>query len=142
MPGVPVTCGDYRVLTTFCTRAAGAAGTRHFPASCCFLGGLAVNNSGAVRCENAELCLAVIARSTCDEAIQLFLAVPGLLRRSAPRNDGDGTPRALNRRRPALCAIAHWDRTIQYSEAPVMEARGRGVLDTPPARGMTVLVVR
>jgi hypothetical protein len=25
------TCGDYRVLTTFCTRAMGATGTRHFP---------------------------------------------------------------------------------------------------------------
>src|SRR5206468_4143974 len=29
----------------------------------------------------------VIARSPCDEAIQLFLATSGLLRRFAPRND-------------------------------------------------------
>ena len=32
MPGrFRCTCGDYRVLTTFCTRAAGAPRTRHFP---------------------------------------------------------------------------------------------------------------
>jgi hypothetical protein len=30
MPGVPVTCGDYRVLPTLRTRAMGAAGTRRF----------------------------------------------------------------------------------------------------------------
>jgi hypothetical protein len=34
------------------------------------------------------------------------------------------------RHRPALCAIAHWDRTIQYSATPAMEPKGRGVLDT------------
>jgi|ERR1700743_3657230 len=38
MPGVRSTCGDYRVLTTLCTRAAGAAGTRHFPAPSDFKG--------------------------------------------------------------------------------------------------------
>jgi hypothetical protein len=44
------------------------------------------------------------------------------------RNDGR---RTLSRHRPALCAIAHWDRTIQYSRALVMEMKGCGVLDTP-----------
>ena len=35
--------------------------------------------------------------------------------------------------------IARLDRAIQYSEASVIEPRSRGVLDTPPARGMTVV---
>ena len=33
--------------------------------------------------------------------------------------------------------IARLDRAIQYSEATVIEPRGRSVLDTPHARGMT-----
>jgi len=32
----------------------------------------------------------------------------------------------------ALTVIARLDRAIQYSEAPVIEPRGRGVLDSPP----------
>ena len=53
----------------------------------------------------------------------------------------------------ALTVIARLDRAIQYSEAPVIESRGRGVLDSPPEpviglaegetrwRGMTVLLL-
>src|SRR4051794_9004195 len=41
------------------------------------------------------------------------------------------------RRRPALCAIAHWDRAIQYSRAVAIEPTGCGVLDSPLSRGMT-----
>src|SRR5947207_13838752 len=41
------------------------------------------------------------------------------------RNDGSKT-----RHTPAV--IARLDRAIQYSEAPVMEQKSRGVLDTPP----------
>jgi hypothetical protein len=32
-------------------------------------------------------------------------------------------------------------RVIQYSELPMIESISRGVLDTPPARGMTALLV-
>jgi len=32
--------------------------------------------------------------------------------------------------------IARLDRAIQYAEAAVIEPRGRGVLDSPPTRGM------
>ncbi|RXH10274.1 hypothetical protein EAS56_23735 [Bradyrhizobium guangzhouense] len=35
--------------------------------------------------------------------------------------------------------IARLDRAIQYSEAVVMEPKGRGVLDPPPSRGMTAV---
>jgi hypothetical protein len=37
--------------------------------------------------------------------------------------------------------IARLDRAIQYSETLMMESKGRGVLDTPPSRSMTVLAV-
>jgi hypothetical protein len=33
--------------------------------------------------------------------------------------------------------VARLDRAIQYSRAFVMKSRERGVLDTPPSRGMT-----
>jgi hypothetical protein len=38
----------------------------------------------------------------------------------------------------ALCAIAHWGGRSSIPETPAIEPIGRGVLDTPPARGMTV----
>jgi hypothetical protein len=38
----------------------------------------------------------------------------------------------------ALCALAHWGGRSSIPEAVVMEPRGRGVLDSPPSRGMTV----
>src|ERR1700675_4856610 len=37
----------------------------------------------------------------------------------------------------ALCAIAHWGGRPSIPETLVMESNGRGVLDTPHARGMT-----
>jgi hypothetical protein len=40
----------------------------------------------------------------------------------------------LRGHRPALCAIAHWDRATQYSETPMIEPRSRGVL-VPRFRG-------
>ena len=49
------------------------------------------------------------------------------LGRTASRECG-GTP---HRHRPALCAIAYWDRAIQYPEVSVMEAIARGIPDTP-----------
>jgi len=33
--------------------------------------------------------------------------------------------------------IARLDRAIQYSEKSIVEQKSRGVLDAPPARGMT-----
>jgi len=36
--------------------------------------------------------------------------------------------------------IARLDRAIQYSERAVVERRSRGVLDSPPSRGMTALL--
>jgi hypothetical protein len=45
-----------------------------------------MQTSGASRRENADVCLAVIARSPCDEAIHSFLLLHGLLRFA--RNDG------------------------------------------------------
>ncbi|WP_061023544.1 hypothetical protein [Bradyrhizobium sp. CCH5-F6] len=42
------------------------------------------------------------------------------------------------RRRYTTGVIARLDRAIQYSEAVVIESMGRGVLDAPPSRGMTV----
>jgi hypothetical protein len=39
-----------------------------------------------------------------------------------------------------LCVIARLDRAIQYLETVVIESIGRGVLDSPPSRGMTVLL--
>ena len=47
------TCSDYRVLTTFCTRAAGALGIRHFPAPSLFKGTIS-QASGKRRRENAD----------------------------------------------------------------------------------------
>jgi hypothetical protein len=35
--------------------------------------------------------------------------------------------------------IARLDRAIQYSETAVIESIGRGVLDSPPSRGMTAV---
>jgi hypothetical protein len=39
----------------------------------------------------------------------------------------------------ALCAIAHWGGRSSIPETAVIESIIRGVLDAPPARGMTVL---
>jgi hypothetical protein len=38
--------------------------------------------------------------------------------------------------------IARLDRAIQYAETVVIESIGRGVLDSPPSRGMTLRVER
>lgn len=38
---------------------------------------------------------------------------------------------------PGQCAIAHWDRAIQYSRNGDGIRRGHGVLDSLPSRGMT-----
>jgi hypothetical protein len=75
---------------------------------------------------------AVIARSNCDEAIQLFLAALDCFASLA----------MTVLERPALsvvivrlvrnCALG---RTIQYSEVSVMEAIARGVLDPPGQAG-------
>jgi hypothetical protein len=48
--------------------------------------------------------------------------------RVKPGNDGPATFSTV---------VARLDRAIQYSEASVMESKGRGILDTPHARGMT-----
>jgi hypothetical protein len=52
----------------FPREAAGAAGTRHSPRP--LLGERFMHNSGASRRGNTDFCLAVIARSESDEAIQ------------------------------------------------------------------------
>ena len=90
------TCGDYRVLTTFCTRAAGATSTRHSLRPLIVEGQRSGKNSGASRRENTN---------------------------------------------PHPAVIVRLDRTIQYSEASAMNSRTRGVLDTPPTRGMTPYVL-
>src|SRR4051794_34377872 len=38
---------------------------------------------------------------------------------------------------PALCAISHWGGGPSISQTPATEPRSRGVLDSPPSRGMT-----
>ncbi|MDA9442179.1 hypothetical protein XH98_24425 [Bradyrhizobium sp. CCBAU 51745] len=45
---------------------------------------------------------------------------------------GDARPHT-----PAV--IARLDRAIQYAEAAVIEPKSRGVLDSPPSRGMTAV---
>jgi hypothetical protein len=90
------TCGDYRVLTTFCTRTAGATGTRHS------------------------------------------------LRPLSSRDSVEAAARARLRRGKANSypvVVARLDRAIQYSEAPAMKSRTRGVLDTPHARAMTLYLL-
>ena len=42
--------------------------------------------------------------------------------------------------RPTLGVIARLDRAIQYSETAVIESRSCGVLESPPSRGMTVVL--
>ncbi|RZN12086.1 hypothetical protein CWO91_06050 [Bradyrhizobium genosp. SA-3] len=44
----------------------------------------------------------------------------------------------LKQRASTSAVIARLDRAIQYPEAVVIEPRGRGVLDSPLSRGMTV----
>jgi len=39
-----------------------------------------------------------------------------------------------------LAVIARLDRAIQYSETVMIEPRSRSVLDSPPSRGMTVVL--
>jgi hypothetical protein len=51
------TCGDYRVLPTHCTRAAGAAGTRRFLRPLFSLGECFVHDSDALRREDAKVYL-------------------------------------------------------------------------------------
>jgi hypothetical protein len=62
------TCGDYRVLTTFCTRAAGATGTRHSLRPLTGEGQRCGRNSGISCCESVDSYLPVVARL--DRAIQ------------------------------------------------------------------------
>jgi hypothetical protein len=68
----------------------------------------------------------------------------GLLRFA--RNDG--LERAIPQPSSPANGSAEWPpddrlrRAIQYSEAPVIESRSRGVLDAPHARGMTVIAKR
>jgi hypothetical protein len=64
------------VLFYFARKAAGASRARHSLRPLISEGELSWQNSGASRRGNAELYLNVIARSTCDEAIQL----PSLLK--------------------------------------------------------------
>jgi hypothetical protein len=61
-----------RFFIYLCTRDRGCSAHPVFPAPS-LLGGSIINNSGALRCENAEVCQNVIARSACDEAIQSLL---------------------------------------------------------------------
>jgi hypothetical protein len=115
---------------------AGAAGTRHSPRP----------PWGA-----RDKCTAR-ARCAARHEVAFEIRAPSLLRRLAPRNDGSGLNccRCLKSESVAI----HWVRTrghtrsrhrprkraIQYSRAVVMESRGRGVLDAPLSRSMTVLV--
>jgi hypothetical protein len=94
------------------------------------MGGRFINGSGAWRGEVANVRLDVIA-SAAKQSIPTFFVLDGLLR--CARNDGlmRSSRQTLSRRRPRR-------RAIQYSEAPMMESMGRGVLDTPLSRSMTV----
>jgi hypothetical protein len=81
--GMPVETGepvaDYRILC-----GPRVHRTPGIPCALLLLGRMILQNSDAVCRENENVCLTVIARSTCDEAIQSFFAASGLLR----RNDG------------------------------------------------------
>jgi hypothetical protein len=93
-----------------------------------------LQNSGAWCREQVEPRLSTInaiARSTCDEAIQLFLAawIASLTLAMTTSRRARQPP---NRHRPA--STEHLDPAIQYSEASAMESKSRGVLDTPLSR--------
>ena len=138
MPGLfRCTCGDYARVFVFITHeAAGASSARHSLRPLFYRGANgSCKTSGDQRRGIAEAYLKFEPRhceEQRDEAIHSFLARRhGLLRLA--RNDGVGTRAALS------AVIARLDRATQYSEASVMEPRSRGVLDTPHARGMTVV---
>ena len=65
----------------FRTRGCGCIERPAFPAPSEFQGERFMHNSGESRREIAKACVIVIARSPCDEAIQLSLRLDGLLRR-------------------------------------------------------------
>ena len=117
-----MTCGDYRVLPPL-HAGCGRIGRPAFPTPSGFRGKVssitrAVGAAGmwsCVRCSRALLS-AVIAR------------LAAFAKASA--------------RRHSQASAKPWrsrDRAIQYSEKAVIERRGRGVLDTPHARGMTAV---
>ena len=106
----------------FCTRRCGRIKRPAFPAPSDFEGRTFRVKLGCLRREIAKLCL------------QCCLKIKSQLSSSATR---------LRRRlRRARCQSAEASanagrRTIQYSREVAMESRGRSVLDTPLARGMT-----
>ncbi|SRR6266702_3045809 len=73
MPGDSGATVVTTVCTFFCTRAAGALGTRHSPRPLFFKGRKNFNGSGATRGEGAEVCLGVIARSEATRQSTLSL---------------------------------------------------------------------
>src|SRR6266404_2390396 len=125
----------------FRTRGCGCIERPAFPAPSEFKGERFMHGSGGSRREIAKACVIVIARSPCDEAIQLSLRLDGLLRRFRLRSMSFGGQSLLamtaEKARYTLTRHRPRRRTIQYSRAGVMKSRTRGVLDTPHARGMT-----
>src|SRR5258705_10969289 len=73
--------GDYACAFLFRTRGCGRIVRPAFPAPSDFWADGFCKNSDASRREIAKVCVIVIARSPCDEAIQLSLRLDGLLRR-------------------------------------------------------------
>jgi hypothetical protein len=130
--------GDYARVFVFVTHeAAGASSARHSLRPLFYRGANgSCKTSGDQRRGIAEAYLKFEPRhceEQRDEAIHSFLARPPMDCFACARNDGVGTRAALS------AVIARLDRATQYSEASVMEPRSRGVLDTPHARGMTVV---
>jgi hypothetical protein len=61
------------------------------------------------------------------------------LKTSGDQRRGNAKACREDERATLSAVIARLDRATQYSEASVIEPRSRGLLDTPHARGMTVL---
>ena len=107
-----------------------------------------LQNSDASRRENAELCFNW--RRHCEErkrrsnpascVVAKWIASRSL---SSGAHSRDPLARNDDTRTTPSAVIARLDRATQYSEAPVMESKGRGVLDTPlePVIGLAVASV-
>jgi hypothetical protein len=120
-----------RSTTTKCTRGRGCNGHPAFPTPSS--GRRILQRLGRSARRDREVVSGIRATSLRAKRSNPFFLLHGqhgLLRFA--RNDGLERANTLSRRRPRK-------RAIKYSEAPVMESRIRGVLDTPHARGMTAL---